>query len=278
MSRVAFLGLGRMGAPMARRLAEAGHELTVYNRTAERMDGFERPARSPADAVGGADVVITMLADPDAVRDVIFASGMGKAMRPDAVFVDMSTVGVRVARRIAESLERATLDAPVGGGVAQAVSGELTVLVGGEASALDRVRDVLAVFGEIVHCGGVGAGQAAKLAFNTVLAVAMAGVGEAVTLGERLGLPTPVVLDVLSRGGASPLVARKAPMIESGDYTASFALSLMRKDVALAIEAARDAEAWLPVAGVVGELFARAERDGLGDGDYSQITELFRRS
>jgi 3-hydroxyisobutyrate dehydrogenase len=278
MTRVAFLGLGRMGAPMARRLLDAGHDLTVWNRTKEKCEGFPRVGSSAPDTVGGADVVITILSDPDAVRDVVFGTGLAKALRPDAVFIDMSTIGVRAAMRIHETVERATLDAPVGGGVEQAKKGALTVLVGGEGNALTRARDVLEVFGDIVHCGGPGRGQAMKVVFNAVLAITMSGVGEAIALGERLGLGTDVVLDVLSRGGAGPLVARKAPMIASRDYEASFTLSLMKKDARLAQQAGRDADAWMPAVGLVIELLERAEREGLGDGDYSGITELFRRS
>ena len=278
VTRVAFLGLGRMGRPMATRLVEAGHDVTVWNRTPAKCEGFEKVAETPSKAAVGADVVITILADPDAVRDVVFSSGMAKATRPDAVIIDMSTIGVRAAKRFHEGIERSTLDAPVGGGVAQAAAGELHVLVGGEAGALDRSRDVLSVFGEIVHCGGAGAGQAAKLCFNAVLAVTMSGVGEAIALGERLGLQTETVLDVLSRSSAGPMVAKKGPMVKAGEYPASFALSLMRKDAGLVKEAAKDADAWLPVAGLVADLLERAEREGLGDGDYSGITELFRRA
>jgi 3-hydroxyisobutyrate dehydrogenase len=137
---------------------------------------------------------------------------------------------------------------------------------------------VLGTFGEVVHCGGPGAGQAAKLAFNAVLAVTMTGIGEAVALGERLGLDTSVVLDVLRRGGAGPMVGRKADLIERHAYPASFALSLMRKDVGLVREAGRDAHAWLPLSALAEELYETALRRGLGDGDYSGVTEVFRSS
>ena len=278
MTRVAFLGLGRMGRPMAERLVDAGHDVTVWNRTKAKCERFERVGSTPPETVTGADVVITVLADPTAVRDVVFSSGLSKAMRPDAVLVEMSTIGVRAAKRLHEGVDRATLDAPVGGGVAQASSGELHVLVGGDVRALDRVRDVLRVFGEIVHCGDAGAGQAAKLCFNAVLAVTMSGVGEAIALGERLGLSATTVLDVLSRSSAGPMVTKKGPMVQARDYPASFALSLMRKDAGLVKEAARDANAWLPLAGLVADLLERAEREGLGDADYSGVTELFRRA
>jgi 3-hydroxyisobutyrate dehydrogenase-like beta-hydroxyacid dehydrogenase len=278
VTRVAFLGLGRMGRPMAERLLGAGHHVTVWNRTVSKCEGFDHIAGSPSKAVAGADVVITIVSDPDALRDVVFTSGMAKATRPDAVVIDMSTIGVRAAKRFHEGIERSTLDAPVGGGVAQAAAGELHVLVGGERGALDRARDVLGVFGEIVHCGGSGAGQAAKLCFNAVLAVTMSGVGEAIALGERLGLSTATVLDVLGRSSAGAMVAKKGPMVEAAEYPASFALSLMRKDANLAKEAAKDGDAWLPLAGLVADLLERAEREGLGEGDYSGITELFRRA
>jgi 3-hydroxyisobutyrate dehydrogenase-like beta-hydroxyacid dehydrogenase len=117
-----------------------------------------------------------------------------------------------------------------------------------------------------------------KLVFNAVLAVTMSGVGEAIALGERLGLETSVVLEVLSRSSAGPMVSKKGPMVAAHSYPASFALSLMRKDAGLVREAARDAGAWVPIAGLVTEILERAEREGLGEGDYSGITELFRRS
>jgi 3-hydroxyisobutyrate dehydrogenase len=278
VTRVAFLGLGRMGAPMASQLEKAGHDLVVWNRTAQKAKGFPNVAESPVEAVRGAEVVITMLTDAEALRSVVYDTGLDKAMCLDSVFVDMSTIGVRAAQRLHETIDRATLDAPVGGGVAQAASGELVVLAGGEDHTLERARPVLEVFGDVVHCGVAGAGQAMKLCFNAVLAITMSGVGEAIALGERLGLSTDVVLDVLSRSSAGPMVAKKGPMISSREYAASFTLSLMRKDAGLVREAARDAEAWVPLAGLVGELLERAERHGLGDGDYSGITELFRRS
>lgn len=278
MTRIAFLGLGRMGAPMARRLLDAGHEVVVWNRTKARAEGFPEVAEGPAAAVAGADIAITMLSDAPAVREVVFDSGLSRALRPDAVFVDMGTIGVRAARRIHESVERATLDAPVGGGVRQAESGELIVLVGGEPPGLDRARGVLEVFGDVVHCGRPGAGQAMKLVFNAVLAVTMSGIGEAVALGERLGLSTDLITEVLGKGGAGPMVRRKAEMIGARSYPASFALSLMGKDAGLVAEAGRDAGAWLPMLDLVRGLYERAEGEDLGDGDYSGITELFRRS
>jgi 3-hydroxyisobutyrate dehydrogenase-like beta-hydroxyacid dehydrogenase len=278
MTKVAFLGLGRMGAPMAQRLVDAGHDVVVWNRTPQRTDGFTDVGADPVQAVAGAEMVVTMLADAEAVREVVFESGMAKALRPDAVFVDMGTIGVRAARRLHESVDRATLDAPVGGGVAQAASGELVVLVGGDEGALDRVRSVLEVFGDVIRCGGPGAGQAMKLVFNAVLAVTMAGIGEAVAFGEKLGLATDRMVEVLGRGGAGPMVKRKGEFLAERSYPASFALSLMRKDVGLVGEAGRDAQAWQPLATLVLDLYRRAEREGLEEDDYSAITELFRRS
>jgi 3-hydroxyisobutyrate dehydrogenase-like beta-hydroxyacid dehydrogenase len=278
VTRVAFLGLGRMGAPMARRLVDAGHDVVVWNRTSAKTDGFPAIAATPAKAADQAEIVITMLSDADALRAVVYDTGLDKVMRLDGVFVDMSTVGVRAAKRLHETIGRATLDAPVGGGVAQAASGDLVVLAGGDAPVVERVRKVLEVFGDVVCCGGPGSGQAMKLVFNAVLAVTMSGIGEAIAFGEQLGLETGLVLEVLARSSAGAMVTKKGPMVLDASYPASFALSLMRKDAGLVREAARDADAWIPVAGLVADLLERAEREGLGDGDYSGITELFRRS
>ena len=276
--KVAFLGLGRMGAPMAHRLIDAGHDVVVWNRSSDKTEGFANVAERPTRAVEGADLVITMLSDADALRQVVYDTGLPRAMRLDGVFCDMSTIGVRAATRMHETIERMTLDAPVGGGVAQAAAGELVVLAGGDVRALDRVRSVLTTFGDVVHCGDGASGQAIKLAFNAVLAVTMSGIGEAIAMAEKLGLDTELVIDVLGRGGAGPMVTKKGPMIASGDYAASFALSLMRKDANLVSEAARDAHAWMPMVNLATQILERAERDGLGDADYSGITELFRRS
>jgi 3-hydroxyisobutyrate dehydrogenase len=251
--------------------------VVVWNRSASKTDGFPNVAAKPSEAADQAEIVITMLTDADALRAVVYDTGLDKVMRLDGVLVDMSTVGVRAAKRLHETIGRATLDAPVGGGVAQAASGELVVLAGGEPGVLDRVRDVLDTFGDVVECGGPGSGQAMKLVFNAVLAVTMSGVGEAIAFGERLGLDTKLVLEVLGRSGAGAMVTKKGPMVLDAAYPASFALSLMRKDAGLVREAARDADAWMPVAGLVVDLLERAEREGLGDGDYSGITELFRR-
>lgn len=263
---------------MARRLIDAGHDVVVWNRTTSKTQDFPQVAESPSRAADQAEVVITMLSDASSLREVVYDTGLDKVMRLDGVFVDMSTIGMRAAKRLHETIGRATLDAPVGGGVAQAASGELVVLAGGENGVLGRVADVLSVFGDVVHCGGPGSGQAAKLAFNAVLAVTMTGIGEAIALGERLGLSTETILDVLERGSAGPMVAKKGRLVAERSYPASFALSLMRKDAALVREAARDAGAWAPVSGLVAELLERAEREGLGDDDYSSITELFRTS
>lgn len=278
MTRIAFLGLGRMGAPMARRLVEAGYDVIVWNRTPSKTEGFEQVATSPSRAGDQAEIVITMLSDASSLREVVYDTGLDKVMRLDGVLVDMSTIGVRAAKRLHETIDRATVDAPVGGGVVQAASGELVVLAGGSDRAIERVREVLGVFGDVVHCGGPGSGQAAKLVFNAVLAVTMSGVGEAVALGERMGLETELVLEILGRSSAGPMVTKKGPMVLDRSYPASFALSLMRKDAGLVREAARDAGAWTPLAGLVADLLERAEREGLGDGDYSGVTELFRTS
>jgi 3-hydroxyisobutyrate dehydrogenase-like beta-hydroxyacid dehydrogenase len=267
-----------MGAPMARRLIDAGHDVVVWNRTPEKAEAFANVASSPSKAAEQAEIVITMLTDADSIRAVVYDTGLDKVMRLDGVFVDMSTVGVRAAKRMHETISRATLDAPVGGGVAQAASGDLVVLAGGEVGVLERVRPMLEVFGDVVHCGGAGAGQAMKLVFNAVLAVTMSGVGEAIAFGERLGLDTRALIEVLGRSGAGAMVTKKGPMVVEQSYPASFALSLMRKDAGLVREAARDADAWMPVAALVSDLLERAEQQGLGDGDYSGITELFRRS
>lgn len=274
--KIAFLGLGRMGRPMARRLLDAGHDVRVWNRTPAKAAGFDDVAETPAACVLGAELVVTMLADPAAVRDVVFGSAAHRSMRPDALLVDMSTIGVEAATRLHESVGRAVLDAPVGGGVAQAETGQLTVLAGGRSADLDRVRGVLAAFGDVLHCGGPGTGQATKLAFNAVLAVTMSVLGEAVGLGERLGVDTTVLLEALERGGAGPMVAKKGERMRDRDYPPSFALALMVKDVELALDAARTAGTSMAFTDLARAALRRAADAGRNEDDYSAVVEMFR--
>ncbi|WP_030678638.1 NAD(P)-dependent oxidoreductase [Streptomyces sp. NRRL B-1347] len=249
--RIAFLGLGHMGTPMARRLLAAGHPLTVWNRTATKAERLvaegARLAASPADAVRDADVVITMLAGPDAVRSV--ADAILPALREGAYWVEMSTVGPDVVRELGErAAGRVTLvDAPVAGSTDKAAAGELGILAGGDA---DGVAHVLARLGTVTRTGPAGSGAALKLVVNTAVLGGVALVAEALALADALGLDGDAARTALARGPLGGAVARAFAQ------DVHFGADLAAKDAALAVRAAD-----LPVMEAVAAHFTAAAAD-----------------
>ncbi|QKW20082.1 NAD(P)-dependent oxidoreductase [Kitasatospora sp. NA04385] len=225
--RVAVLGLGRMGLPMARRLDGVAKELTVWNRTAGRAGGLAEAA-SPEEAVRGADVVVTVLADPAAVVEV--ADRFRPALAPGALWIDISSIGpAAVAEQRAQLPDGVQLvDAPVLGSVTAAAAGSLVVYAGGEDSALDRAQPVLEHLGRVVRCGGPGAGAALKLVMMGAVVSSVTVVGEALAVAERLGVPAAQARRALAAGPLSGVMAR----IDSTD--ADFPIRLAAKDLALA--------------------------------------------
>ena len=283
MTRVAFLGLGRMGAPMAGRLSKAGHDLVVWSRTrahAEALADRAEVAASPAEAGSKADVAITMLTDGGALEEVVLGrDGLADGLGSGSLLIDMSTVGPSPARKIAKALEPrgvAFVDAPVAGTVGPAAEGTLAIMVGGDPEAVERARPLLAVLGDperTWHLGPVGAGQAAKLMVNLVLGGVMAVVAEGYTLGRVLGLDPDDTLDVLEGTSvAAQTVRSKRDMLRSGDFgEGGFRLGLMHKDLRLALDAAKAARAGLPGTERVAELFAGAKGQGRADHDYAAV-------
>jgi 3-hydroxyisobutyrate dehydrogenase/2-hydroxy-3-oxopropionate reductase len=277
MADLAFLGLGAMGAPMAARLIAAGHSVTVWNRTrsrAEALEGAARVADSPADAARDADAVITMLATPEAVSEVVLGpDGVAAAIVPGAPLIEMSTIGPDNVAELAESLPDGVelIDAPVLGGTADAAAGTLTLYLGCSEEAFARWRDVLAPMGEPVHLGPSGAGAAMKLVANSTLAGLMSLAGEALALADRLGLRREDAIAALLESPIGPALRRKLDKIESGDYAASFRLALMAKDMRLVRDAARRRRVDLRVVEGAAQWIEQAERDGLGDSDYSAV-------
>jgi 3-hydroxyisobutyrate dehydrogenase len=261
-TKVAFLGLGSMGAPMARRVLAAGYPLTVWNRSAARTAdlGEAAVAKSPADAVREADVVITMLADPAAVREVVGA--FAKSLKPGSVLIDASTIGPSVVAELAEMLPDGVtlIDAPVMGSVDRAASGELLLMVGGDA---DPVLPLLELFGKVNRTGVVGTGAALKLVLINALVNGVAVVGEAMALSEALGLPEAQVKAALE---TSPLAGLAARAFAEGAY---YPVRLAAKDVALATTAAE-----LPVAQAVHDRLTAYP--AAVEEDLSQIVKYFR--
>jgi 3-hydroxyisobutyrate dehydrogenase-like beta-hydroxyacid dehydrogenase len=233
MERIAFLGLGIMGNPMAKRLLAAGYPLTVWNRTASRAEPLQAEgadvAASPAEAVREADVVITMLADPTAVREVI--DGIARHLRPGTTLIEASTIGPQALEEVAALLPGsvALVDAPVMGSADRAASGQLVVLAGGN---LTKVRPILEVFGTVTECGAVGHGAALKVVLINAVIAGVTVVGEAMALGDALGLPEDLVTGALGNG---PLAGIASRAFARG---ANYPLRLAAKDVALATASA----------------------------------------
>jgi len=278
MAKLAFLGLGMMGAPMAARLLGAGHEVTVWNRTAGKCGPLAEQgataASSPKAAAEGAEFVITMLADPEALEAVVFGGGgLAAALAPGQVLIDMSTVGVDAFQKLVERLPETVtvVDAPVRGSIPQATSGQLVIFVGANPPDFERVQPILAPMGTVHHVGGPGAGAAAKLVVNSTLGATITAFGEALALGDALGIDRAALLDVLAESAIGATVKAKRASVESGDYPAAFKLSLALKDLRLVDDAARQSGRELRVAAAAREWMELADQEGAGHLDFSAV-------
>jgi 3-hydroxyisobutyrate dehydrogenase-like beta-hydroxyacid dehydrogenase len=267
---VAVVGLGAMGSRIAGRLLDAGNDVVVWNRSAEKAKPLvERGAslaESPADAAARAEALIVMVADPPALESVA-------ADLADTTVIQMSTVGPAAVARVASILPEGTelLDAPVLGSIGEAESGTLKIFVGGPEPLVERWTPLLSVLGQPLHVGPLGAGSAAKLVANATLVGTIGLLGESLALGEGLGLARDVVFDVLAATPLAQQAERRKAAVEAGDYPPRFALSLARKDAELIVEAAADAGVDLRVLSAARSWLADAEAAGLGDEDYAAV-------
>jgi 3-hydroxyisobutyrate dehydrogenase-like beta-hydroxyacid dehydrogenase len=277
VTKIAFLGLGMMGAPMATRLLEAGHDLTVWDRTDEKtralVDRGAVAATSPAEAAAEVDVAITMLANPEVLERVVFEGGLALALRPGQVLMDMSTVGPDEIGSVRARVPAGVIvvDSPVRGSVPEASGGKLDIFVGATDEGFERVREILESLGTVHRVGGPGAGAAAKMVTNAALGAAIAAVGEALSLGEIFGLDRSVVLDVLADSPVGPTARAKRANIESDSYPPSFKLSLALKDMWLVTEAAIAAGRDLKLAEASRAWLDEAAEAGAGDLDFSAV-------
>lgn len=285
--KIGFIGLGNMGAPMAANLAKAGHAVTGFDLAAPAPEGVA-PAKSIAEAVQGAEVVITMLPNGAILRAV--ADEALAAMTPGAVLCDCSTVDVESARAVAAEAATAgmgALDAPVSGGVGGASAGTLTFMVGGSDAAFATVKPLFDVMGQkAVHCGASGAGQAAKICNNMILGVTMIATCEAFALADKLGLDRGKMFDVVSTSSGyswvmnaycpAPGIGPKSPA--DNGYKPGFAAELMLKDLRLSQQAATGADADTPMGELAAALYARfvEEEDGKGM-DFSAMLPRFEK-
>lgn len=291
MSRIAFIGLGNMGGPMAANLVKAGHALRVFDLVPAALEAAvaagAQAAPSAADAVADAEVVISMLPASRHVEALYLGDGALLAKIPaGALVIDCSTIAPASARKVADAAQArglAMIDAPVSGGTAGAAAGTLTFIVGGDADALERARPVLSAMGKnIFHMGGAGAGQVAKLCNNMALGVIMAATGEAIALGVAHGLDATTLSQMMavstSRSWATevcnpwPGVLDNAPA--SRGYTGGFGNDLMLKDLGLAAEAAMGVGASVPLGELARNLYAMNSRQGNGKLDFSSVIKL----
>ena len=283
--RIAFLGLGVMGAPTAGHLARAGHRVTVYNRTAgraeewlARQEGLDvAMARTPAEAARGQDAVIACVGNDDDLAQVVLGDdGALAAMSEGSLFVDHTTVSPAIARRIAE--EAATrgvlaLDAPVSGGQAGAESGKLSIMCGGTAAAMEAARPLIQAYAaRIVHVGEAGAGQATKAVNQICIAGVLAGLSEGVRFAQAAGLDLDKVLEAVSGGAAqSWQMENRWKTMTRGEFDFGFAIDWMRKDLAIALAEAEAHGLELPVTRLVDGYYAQVQADGGARQDTSAL-------
>jgi 3-hydroxyisobutyrate dehydrogenase/2-hydroxy-3-oxopropionate reductase len=260
-----------MGSRIARRLLDAGHELTVWNRTRAKAEDFGVPVvNSPAEAASRVEVVITMVTDPTALAAVTEGPEGVVAGVGDGTVIDMSTVGPAAVERLASVLETDLLDAPVLGSLSEVESGKLSIFVGGDETVFERRRELLETLGKSLYLGPQGSGAAAKLVANSTLIGVIGILGEAIALGDALGLSRDSVFDVLGTTALASQAARRRPAFESGDYPPRFPLRLARKDADLISELGLD----LRVVEAARSWLAETEGD---DRDYSAVLERITR-
>ena len=285
--RVAFLGLGVMGHPMAGHLARAGHAVTVCNRTAARAAAWVREyggsgAATPRAAAAGAEVVFACVGNDDDVRSVVLGpDGAYAGMAPGAIFVDHTTASAALARELhAAARERGLhfVDAPVSGGQAGAVNGALTVMCGGDTEPFDAIRPLALNYARAVtRIGASGAGQLAKMVNQTCIAGLLQGLAEALAFGRRAGLDMPLVLDVIAKGAAqSWQLEHRGPTMLEGRFDFGFAVDWMRKDLGLVLDEARRNGAQLPVTALVDQFYAELQAAGGGRDDTSSLVRRLK--
>ncbi|MCO2079695.1 3-hydroxyisobutyrate dehydrogenase [Pseudomonas aeruginosa] len=292
---IGFLGLGNMGAPMARNLLKAGHKLSVFDLSADAVANLVEAGATTVDSPAAlartdVEVIITMLPAAAHVKGVYLSEdGLLANVRENVLLIDSSTIDPHSAREVAAAAVahgNPMLDAPVSGGTGGAAAGTLTFMVGGEAGDFDRARQILAAMGKnIVHCGGAGNGQVAKVANNMLLGISMIGVAEAMALGVALGMDASVLAGVINTSSGRcwssdtynpfPGVMDNVPAVRG--YSGGFGSDLMLKDLGLATEAARQARQPVLLGAAAQQLYQSFSLQGNGTLDFSAIINLYRK-
>ncbi|HYF53905.1 MAG TPA: NAD(P)-dependent oxidoreductase [Salinarimonas sp.] len=282
MAKVAFLGLGVMGYPMARHLKAKGHEVTVYNRTAAKAEAWVgehggRMAATPKEAARDQEIVFACVGNDDDLRGVTMGpDGAFHGMSRDAVFVDHTTASAEVARELAELASRGGfgfVDAPVSGGQAGAENGVLTVMCGGDAAVYARAEPVIMSFARACRLlGPAGSGQLAKMMNQICIAGLVQGLAESIHFGKRAGLDVEAVLDVISKGAAgSWQMENRGRTMNQGKFDFGFAVDWMRKDLGIVLSEGRRNGAQLPVTALVDQFYAEVQKMGGGRWDTSSL-------
>jgi 3-hydroxyisobutyrate dehydrogenase len=272
--KIAFIGTGVMGAPIAKHLAAAGHDVIVYNRTRAKAEATGLPvADTPAAAAAGAEAVLTCVGnDADLEQVTLGGDGAFAAMRDDAVFVDHTTVSADIARRLAAA-RALVLDAPVSGGQAGAEAGKLSIMCGGSAAALAKAEPVMRAYAaRIVHVGDAGAGQQTKMVNQICIAGVLQGVAEALRFAQKSGLDLDKVLEAVSGGAAqSWQMVNRWPTMAEDRFDFGFAVDWMRKDLGLALAEAQVNGAVLPMTALVDQFYAEVQAMGGARQDTSAL-------
>lgn len=287
MTRIGWIGLGNMGAPMAKNAAAAGYDVTAYDLSSDARSGADVPTvDSPADALRDADIVVTMLPKGEHVRAALIDSGALDGAKPGALVIDCSTIAVDDVTALAEAVKgqgRQYIDAPVSGGTAGAQAGTLTFMVGGDASEFDTARPILEAMGSrVFHVGAVGSGQSIKMINNMMLATNLQGLAEAAILAERLGVDHSTLIDVASVSSGDSWVLRNYYPIagpvpsapSSREFQGGFSVALMAKDLGLALTAADALKIDAAAAREVSRRLQKVSDEGDSSLDFSSIVQL----
>jgi 3-hydroxyisobutyrate dehydrogenase len=290
MARIGFVGLGNMGAPMARNLLQAGHELKVHDTTKKAVEALTQKGAECATertVAQGVDAVITMLPAGEHVQDVLTGpSGLFSLAGERTLFIDCSSIDVDTARSLAGEAEKAGMemvDAPVSGGMVKATDGTLTFMIGGSTAQYERACPILDAMGaSFIHAGAAGSGQAAKICNNMILGVQMIAVAEAFTMAQKVGLDPQKLLDICSKSSSHcwvmshyhPVPGLVATAPASHEYRPGFTSRMMLKDLRLSQDAARSTGAWTPMSTQATALYEKFVEDGAGEMDFSAMIRM----
>ncbi len=285
-ARVGFIGMGIMGRPMALNLLKAGYPLTVHSRTKSKADSLVAKgavwAENPAEVAGGSDIVITCVPDtPDVEQVLLGKKGVIEAAREGLICVDMSTISPTATKEMGEKLSAAgavLLDAPISGGEIGAIEGGLSIMMGGPAEAVEKVRPVMEVMGKTVtHCGPLGCGQMTKLTNQVMVIHTIMSIAEGLAFAKKAGLDLETTLKVTSAGAASSHSLKAlGPKILAGDFKPAFMVDLQQKDLRLVMEYAEQLKQPLPGTALVRQLFTALQAQGRGRDGTQALIEIIR--